>query len=317
MGARHVLDLTSDVTHLVCRDVTTPKYKYVAKMRSDVKVMKVEWVDAMYDLWINGEDINPRDFEEKFKLPTLYRLSISVTGILDGGPQGDIMASFNAHTDRKISAVVADRKKIEELLVDQKATYHPDLTKHVSHLIAAAPTGNKYEFARNNGIHVVVVQWLYDSLERGMALDESCYDPRLPEESIGVGARPTLPSVAPVEAVPEVRGKRKIRKRAEDMLGSQSQSIWGDILGQASNPKPKKRDEWEDNSHANNAKKSGETGEAPAKNHSLQANKVEAKTGILACATFYIYGYTKKQVCRFYPTLLSGNACLRVRRAKQ
>lgn len=84
MGARHVLDLTSDVTHLVCEDITTPKYKYVAKMRTDVKVMRVEWVDAMYDPWINGEDINPRDFEEKFKLSTLYQLSISVTGILDG-----------------------------------------------------------------------------------------------------------------------------------------------------------------------------------------------------------------------------------------
>lgn len=84
MGAKHVLNLTSDVTHLVCADITTPKYKYVAKMRTDVKVMKVEWVDAMYDLWINGEDINPHDFQEKFKFSTLYRLSISVTGIVDG-----------------------------------------------------------------------------------------------------------------------------------------------------------------------------------------------------------------------------------------
>lgn len=191
---------------------------------------------------------------------------------------------------------MADRKKIEELIIEQEATYHPDLTRHVSHLIAAAPTGNKYEFARNNNINIVVVQWLYDSLERGMVLDESCYDPRLPEESIGVGARPELPSVALVGVDTKVHGKRKIRKRAEDMLGSQSQSIWGDILGQASNPRPKKRDEWEDNSHADNTKKSGETGEAPTKNHSLQANKAETKTGILACATFYIYGYTKKQV---------------------
>lgn len=85
MGARHALDLISDVTHLVCGDISTPKYKYVAKMRMDVKVMRVEWVDAMYDSWINGEDISPRDFEEEFKLPTLYRLTISVTGILDGG----------------------------------------------------------------------------------------------------------------------------------------------------------------------------------------------------------------------------------------
>lgn len=202
---------------------------------------------------------------------------------------------------------MTDRKRIEELLIDQEATYHPDLTKHVSHLIAAAPTGNKYDFARNNNINVVAVQWLFDSLERGMVLDESCYDPCLPEERIGVGARPALPSATLVEVVPEVRGKRKIRKRAEDMLGSQSQSIWGDILGQASNPKPKKRDEWEDNSHTDNAKKSRVTGEASTKNHSPQVNKVDAISGILACATFYIYGYAKKQVCRnFYPIGRAG-----------
>lgn len=190
------------------------------------------------------------------------------------------------------------------------------MTKQVSHLIAAAPTGNKYEFARNNGIKIVVVQWLYDSLKRGMALDESCYDPRLPDEDIGVGAIPARPSSALVEAVAETRGKRKIRKRAEDMLGSQSQSIWGDILGQASNPKPKKRDEWEDNSHANNVKKSEETGEVPTKNRSLQANRLGAKTGYLACATFYIYGYTKKQVCQIFLPNRARNVCLRVRRAK-
>lgn len=211
--------------------------------------------------------------------------------------------------------VVSDRKKIEELVIEQQATYHPDLTRSVSHLIAAAPNGKKYEFARNNNISVVVVKWLYDSLERGMALDESFYDPRLPKENIGVGARPALAPSVPTEAVAEVHGKRKIRKRAEDMLGSQSQTIWGDILGQASNPKPKKRDEWEENLHPDNAKKSGETGEAPAKNPSL-ANRLGAKEGILACATFYIYGYTKKQVCRIFLPNGIRSARLCVRRAK-
>lgn len=202
--------------------------------------------------------------------------------------------------------VVADRKKIEELVIDQEATYHPDLTRRVSHLIAAAPTGKKYEFARNNNISVVVVEWLYDSLERGMALEESFYDPRLPKEKIGVGAKPAVPlSAASAEVTAQVRGKRKIRKRAEDILGSQSQSIWGDILGQASNPKPKKRDEWEDNSHADNStKNSGEVTEASAKKWLQQTNEVETKTGILASVAFYIYGYTKKQVC--WTTLFNG-----------
>lgn len=193
---------------------------------------------------------------------------------------------------------MADRKRIEELVVKQEASYHPDLTRHVTHLIAAAPTGKKYEFARNNNINVVVEQWLDDSLERGMALEESCYDPRLPEEKIGAGARPARPPATSVGVVAEVRGKRKIRKRAEDMLGSQSQGIWGDILGQASNPKPKKRDEWEENSHKNDAKRPTERIEIVEKNILQQASRVETKTGIFASATFYVHGYTKKQVCQ-------------------
>jgi len=83
MGARHLLDLTPDVTHLICADLATPKYKYVARMRADVQVMGVEWVDAMYDLWINGEDINPLDFNEKYKFPTFQGLAICLTGVQD------------------------------------------------------------------------------------------------------------------------------------------------------------------------------------------------------------------------------------------
>ena len=71
------------------------------------------------------------------------------------------------------------------------ASYRPDLTKSVSHLIAAIPSGNKYDFARDTGINIVTFEWLYDSLERGMALDESFYDPELPREKIGVGAKPS------------------------------------------------------------------------------------------------------------------------------
>lgn len=89
---------------------------------------------------------------------------------------------------------VVERKKIEEIVTSKAATYHPDLTKNVSHLIAAAPTGEKYEFAIRNGITVVTIEWLYHSLERGMALEEAFYDPNLPKDRIGVGSRPLQPA---------------------------------------------------------------------------------------------------------------------------
>ena len=202
MGARHVLDLTSDVTHLICADLATPKYKYVARMRADVQVVGVEWVDAMYDLWINGEDINPLDFNEKYKFPTFQGLAISLTGIQDckfyfsigicGGLGGFVMAGVDYLTDLFILVTTAsDREKVGNIVKLHGASYRPDLTKSVSHLIAAIPEGSKYDFARNTGINIVTFEWLYDSLERGMALDESFYDPELPREKIGVGAKPS------------------------------------------------------------------------------------------------------------------------------
>lgn len=84
MGAKCVLDLTSDVTHLVCAALGSPKYKYVARMRADVKVLTPNWVVAMHDRWIQGEDIDIHGFEREHKFPTLYGLKISVTGIPDG-----------------------------------------------------------------------------------------------------------------------------------------------------------------------------------------------------------------------------------------
>ncbi|RPA92739.1 hypothetical protein L873DRAFT_1779016 [Choiromyces venosus 120613-1] len=283
MGARHVLDLTSDVTHLVCADLATPKYKYVARMRADVRVMGVEWVDAMYDLWINGEDINPVDFNEKYKFPTFQGLAISLTGIQE----------------------LSERKKIEDIAKLHGASYHPDLAKSVSHLIAAIPMGKKYEFARNNGISIVTVEWLYHSLERGMALDESFYDPKLPREKIGVGAKPSAPVVSG-ESV-EVSGKRKIRKRAEDMLGSGSQHIWSDIMGQAANPKPKKRDEWGDDP-GDDVIMLDHPPPKPQEKRPAEAAGGKEKGGIMSVATFYIHGFKDKQEKIVRSVLLSHDA---------
>jgi len=84
MGARHILDLTSEATHLICGDLFSAKYCYVAKMRPDVKVMTTKWVEAMYTQWINGEDVDPQTFEAEHRMPVFYKLKISVTGIADG-----------------------------------------------------------------------------------------------------------------------------------------------------------------------------------------------------------------------------------------
>lgn len=165
-----------------------------------------------------------------------------------------------------------ERTAIEKLLTSNGGDYHPDLTRQVTHLIAAVPEGRKYEFARQWEIRVVSPEWLFHSIERGMALDEDCYDPTLPDERIGYGARPEAPvvkkefgtggeagdtSAASNRTAAEEHsqiGKRKIREDFTRMIEGHSQTIWDDIMGQASNTKAKKRDEWDESREVEHAK---------------------------------------------------------------
>ena len=83
MGALHKLDLTSEVTHLIVGDINTPKYRFVAKERLDVKCLLPEWIEALRQSWLEGGETDVHRLEEKYKLPTLYNLRICVTGFDD------------------------------------------------------------------------------------------------------------------------------------------------------------------------------------------------------------------------------------------
>lgn len=83
MGAIHKFDLTSDVTHLIVGEINTPKYKFVARERSDVTVLKPEWIEAVRQSWMQGEDTDIRTLEEHHRLQTFAGLSICITGFED------------------------------------------------------------------------------------------------------------------------------------------------------------------------------------------------------------------------------------------
>ena len=83
MGAVHKLDLTSDVTHLIVGDSDTPKYKFVAREREDVKCLLPSWIEAVRLSWMEGEDINVQALEREHSLPTFAGLRICVTGFDD------------------------------------------------------------------------------------------------------------------------------------------------------------------------------------------------------------------------------------------
>src|SRR5579859_3074232 len=64
-----------------------------------------------------------------------------------------------------------DRKLIESQIRTYGGSYHPDLSRSCTHLLCASATGKKYEAALKWGIHCVGVEWLFQSIERGMTLE--------------------------------------------------------------------------------------------------------------------------------------------------
>ncbi|OAG03131.1 uncharacterized protein CC84DRAFT_1220030 [Paraphaeosphaeria sporulosa] len=238
MGAQVKLDLTSDVTHLVVGNTNSAKYRYVAKAREDVKVLFPEWIHAVQKVWMTGEDVNVLEVEEQWRLPPFYGLRICLTGF-DNPEQ---------------------RKYIQETVTKNGAEYHGDLTKAVTHLVAAHPSGSKYEHAVNWRMKIVTWEWFEQSCERGMALDEAYYHPTMAVDERGVGAWDRRRSTSPMlgkrmRAAEQVEpilnpSRRKLRRAASTRLSGQTEALWAGITSGGLEKKPDDGDDWTEDSIA-------------------------------------------------------------------
>lgn len=134
------------------------------------------------------------------------------------------------------------RTIIEEKVRSNGGEYVGDLSRSVTHLITYKPEGKKYMAALRWDIRAVSIEWLNDSAERGMILNESCYDPTLPQEERGVGAwtrkeirrDTTGKRLRDDTASAGAQNRRKLRKTASLKFNSQNGNLWGDILNQQS-----------------------------------------------------------------------------------
>jgi DNA replication regulator DPB11 len=135
------------------------------------------------------------------------------------------------------------------------AEYHGDLTKAVTHLIVANPSGKKYEHAVNWKMNIVSLEWFEQSLQRGMVLDESRYNPTLPVEERGKGAWDRIQARTPVigkrtrdvdqgQAMNPL--KRKLRRSASTKFGTQSDALWAGITSASFTPDRNEEDDWKD-----------------------------------------------------------------------
>ncbi|KAF2681586.1 hypothetical protein K458DRAFT_444484 [Lentithecium fluviatile CBS 122367] len=316
MGATIKLDLTSDVTHLIVGNTGSAKYRYVAKSRADVKVLLPGWLEAMRTEWIKGGDVDVAALEHEYRLPTFYGLRICLTG-------------FDNHEQRKY---------IQDTVSQNGAEYHGDLTKSVTHLIAATPSGKKYEHAVNWRMKIVTLEWFEQSRERGLALDESYYHPSMPIEERGKGAwvrRQTTPPTVGKRA----RGagqtdmanllRRKLRRSASSRMGSQSEALWAGITSAGLEQNKDEADEWTEPSvaqqepqpaHAAADEATGLThGDAvPREDPASRARGpfADELDGIFAGAVVYPHGFdqSKTNILREH---LDGNGAIVIRDATE
>lgn len=215
MGAKHTLDLTSDVTHLLVGHTDSKKYQYVAKEREDVKVLLPDWVEAVRQKWMADEYVDFNALDAQYRCPTLYGLKICITGFED----------------------LDFRTELAKNIAKNGGQYTGDLTKDVTHLIAFVPQGKKYEYAGAWGIKVVSIKWYKDTLDRGMQLDESLYHPTMAPETQGRGAwNRRSPDSSKLgkrqrDDPPAQEPSRKFRRAASARFSSQQNDMWSDIVG--------------------------------------------------------------------------------------
>ena len=213
MGAVHRLDLTSDVTHLIVGDPDTPKYKFVARERLDVKCMLPRWIEALRLRWMEGLEISVEELESEHRLPTFQGLRLCVTGFDD----------------------LEYRKRLEDQITDNGGEYRGNLTKDITHLIAKEPSGQKYTYAQQWRIRTVSVEWLEHSLERGMILEETLYHLAIPVSERGRNAyirrTPSTNSLGKHsrDKDAESQNTRKLRRTASSRLSDQNLALWAEI----------------------------------------------------------------------------------------
>lgn len=230
MGAIHKFDLTSDVTHLIVGGTDTPKYKFVAKERPDVKCLLPGWIDAVRASWMEGGETDVHALEITHRLPTLTGLIICVTGFDD----------------------LVYRKNLEDLINDNGGDYRGNLTRDVTHLIAKEPSGAKYNYAGQWGIKTVAVEWLEQSLERGMTLDETLYNLLLQPSERGRNAwiRKSFSTTSLGKRAREdeaiLPNARKLRRTASTRLSSHNDGLWSEINGGEVKVEKLKVDAWDE-----------------------------------------------------------------------
>lgn len=104
---------------------------------------------------------------------------------------------------------------------------------------------------------IVSLEWFEQSLDRGMVLDETLYNPTLPKEERGKDAWIRIENPSPAlgkrmrdaeQPQPLNPNRRKLRRAASTKLGTQGDALWAEITTPSFEQSKNENDEWkEDN----------------------------------------------------------------------
>lgn len=140
-----------------------------------------------------------------------------------------------------------------------------------------------------------------------MILDEALYDPILPQEERGKGAwdqtKPKIRSLgkrARADSTALEGGKRKLRRTASTKLNSQSESMWGDIVGSRSVLQVAQSGQWRGNgeepANPNDEAVQNKPKVLPdAAKPPQQTDKEPKPDGIFSGSRFYFHGFNPQK----------------------
>ena len=208
-------------------------------------------------------------------------------------------------------SIAAERNAIADQIKANGGIYEGDLTKSITHLISFRTEGAKYRAARSWGLKVVSIEWLQDTLERGMILNEETYDPLLPPAERGVGAwdrtKPRNISLGKrqrEDAMVAEGGKRKLRRSASSKFTTQSSQIWGDIVSRGSMAQVAGSGKWESAEH--DVDQSKPTAKTDSR---LDTSAAKSRSiGMFSGHHFHYYGFPARQAHILQNLLLSHGA---------
>ena len=215
---------------------------------------------------------------------------------------------------------------LEDSIVANGGEYQGNLTKDCTHLIAKLPSGAKYTHAGNWGINIVAVEWLEQSLERGMTLDETLYNLAIPPSERGKNAwvrrTASATSLGKRSREEEIgpQNTRKLRRTASARLSSQNFGLWTDIVGIESKAEEVKVNQWDDQGGIKHPEHNHEADLEEKPKEMLPEKKetpdhspplismdddLPRREGMFQGKIFLLHGFNERQVLR--PSLLHGS----------